>query len=241
MLTISQFSDAARLLSFYQLWLDDLFPKAKFLDALAMVEKTGHKTSMHKMRTEWINEGKPKPANAEPEEQPSRPTPAPAPTRMAPIFENFPGRQPQTPPADDQFGGEDFYNATPKAQVPARPSRSIAGGEEPDEEDLDALMAEAEAQRNPPPPQLGLGETGATNGAEPEALLVEAGPERVARKRGATPKPPTSREPDDDLDALVAEAEAEAGTGLQTVSLQAPQKESFADDEEAMAEMEGLW
>jgi replication fork protection complex subunit Csm3/Swi3 len=53
-----QFSDAARLLSFYQLWLDDLFPKAKFLDALAMVEKAGHKTMMLSQRKEWMAEAR---------------------------------------------------------------------------------------------------------------------------------------------------------------------------------------
>ncbi|GJC97019.1 chromosome segregation in meiosis protein 3 [Colletotrichum higginsianum] len=57
----NEFSDAARLLTFYQLWLDDLFPKAKFLDALAMVEKAGHKKQIALKRMDWINEGKPKP------------------------------------------------------------------------------------------------------------------------------------------------------------------------------------
>ena len=48
----------ARLLNVYQLWLDDLYPRAKFADALAIIEKLGHTTQMQTMRREWINEGK---------------------------------------------------------------------------------------------------------------------------------------------------------------------------------------
>ncbi|XHF99050.1 hypothetical protein AWENTII_002568 [Aspergillus wentii] len=56
----TQFSDAARLLNFYQLWLDDLFPRAKFADGLAMIEKLGHSKRLQTMRREWIEEEKPK-------------------------------------------------------------------------------------------------------------------------------------------------------------------------------------
>lgn len=42
----------------YQLWLDDLFPKARFLDALSLVEKLGHKKTLQAMRMSWINESK---------------------------------------------------------------------------------------------------------------------------------------------------------------------------------------
>ncbi|KAK4993607.1 chromosome segregation in meiosis-related protein [Elasticomyces elasticus] len=55
-----EFSDMSRLLNVYQLWLDDLYPRAKFSDALAMVEKLGHTKRMQTMRREWINEAKPK-------------------------------------------------------------------------------------------------------------------------------------------------------------------------------------
>ncbi|TQS37989.1 hypothetical protein Golomagni_01518 [Golovinomyces magnicellulatus] len=53
-----EFSDTFKLLSMYQLWLDDLFPKARFLDALAMVEKLGHKKKVLAMRMDWINDHK---------------------------------------------------------------------------------------------------------------------------------------------------------------------------------------
>ncbi|RMJ26868.1 hypothetical protein PHISP_02237 [Aspergillus sp. HF37] len=54
-----EFSDAARLLNFYQLWLDDLYPRAKFADGLAMIEKLGHSRRLQTMRREWIDEERP--------------------------------------------------------------------------------------------------------------------------------------------------------------------------------------
>lgn len=44
----------------YQLWLDDLYPRAKFADGLAIIEKLGHTKRMQTMRREWINESKPR-------------------------------------------------------------------------------------------------------------------------------------------------------------------------------------
>jgi replication fork protection complex subunit Csm3/Swi3 len=57
-----EFSDLARLLNFYQLWLDDLFPRAKFADGLAMIERLGHSKRLQTMRRAWIDEEKPKSA-----------------------------------------------------------------------------------------------------------------------------------------------------------------------------------
>ncbi|EHA27523.1 hypothetical protein CBS63078_10362 [Aspergillus niger] len=63
-----EFSDAARLLNFYQLWLDDLFPRAKFADGLAMIEKLGHSKRLQTMRREWIDEEKPRLSAADSED-----------------------------------------------------------------------------------------------------------------------------------------------------------------------------
>ncbi|KAI9885332.1 MAG: Cytochrome oxidase assembly [Watsoniomyces obsoletus] len=49
-----EFSDVANLLAFYQLWLDDLYPKARFKDGLEIIEKLGHSRRMQVMRREWI-------------------------------------------------------------------------------------------------------------------------------------------------------------------------------------------
>lgn len=53
----------ARLLNFYQLWLDDLFPRAKFADGLAIIERLGHSKRLQTMRRAWIEEEKPWSAN----------------------------------------------------------------------------------------------------------------------------------------------------------------------------------
>ncbi|KAL3418916.1 chromosome segregation in meiosis protein 3 [Phlyctema vagabunda] len=164
-----EFSDAAKLLAFYQLWLDDLFPKARFIDALAMVEKMGHKKMMQTMRMEWINEGKPRPSEREsslfeeptlpPQEEEQRPGTAP---RIAPIFEKPTTQRPTTPdhPPDDEM--EDLYDATPRPARQAQPAateattsifgagNSIFGPQKtpvddgPPDDDLDALLAEEE-------------------------------------------------------------------------------------------------
>ena len=55
-----QFSDASRLLKFYQLWLDDMFPRAKFSDGLAIIEKLGHSKRLQVMRKQWIEDEKPR-------------------------------------------------------------------------------------------------------------------------------------------------------------------------------------
>ncbi|KAL8994738.1 MAG: hypothetical protein Q9169_005377 [Polycauliona sp. 2 TL-2023] len=60
----------------HELWLDDLYPRAKFADGLAMIEKLGHKKRIQEMRREWIHEGKPrvKYNKADPTEESNRPT-----------------------------------------------------------------------------------------------------------------------------------------------------------------------
>ncbi|KAG9229536.1 replication fork protection component Swi3-domain-containing protein [Amylocarpus encephaloides] len=118
-----EYSDATRLLQFYQLWLDDLYPKARFLDALAMVEKAGHKKMMAAARLEWINEGKPRvsvhedsifnepelPRHGEEEREKTA-------SRIAPIFETAAPARPKTPARDefDDLFDDDLYDATPR-------------------------------------------------------------------------------------------------------------------------------
>ncbi|KAF7545789.1 hypothetical protein G7Z17_g8912 [Cylindrodendrum hubeiense] len=139
-----EFSDAGRLLSFYQLWLDDLFPKAKFLDALGMVEKAGHKKRIMIARNDFINEGKPK--DTEDREQEgedimdlvsgpgdSGQTTTAATTTQTP---KTPERDPDVPDDDD------LYDATPRTSRPIVPILN----DQPEEDDLEALIAEAEGQ-----------------------------------------------------------------------------------------------
>lgn len=156
------------MLAFYQLWLDDLYPKAQFLDALAMVEKMGHKKKIITERMNWINEGKPKSVHQdslfdEPVLPPREYTDAEARTRIAPVFQSLVSQRPKTP---DLFGDDDeddIYGATPKRATQPRAggssnTDSVYGGAQaslfgparvvddgPPEDDLDALMAESEA------------------------------------------------------------------------------------------------
>lgn len=229
-----QWGDASRLMSFYQEWLDDLFPKAKFLDALAMVEKAGHNKMMQKMRVDWIDEGRPRstvtadggddvePAEEHQESEAAAPRQA---NRIAPIFERTAtGSRPSTPPLEDLFD-DDIYGATP---IGARGNdRAPEAGGEPDQDELDALMAEAEQEPSVPTRPSG----GAAKSIFGDGKLNAAG---IAR--------PIEPE-DDDLDALMAEAEAEQGP-KKTAGGDASSSRTaadFGDDEAAMAEMNGLW
>ncbi|KAH6956390.1 hypothetical protein HG530_001821 [Fusarium avenaceum] len=140
-----EFSDASRLLSFYQLWLDDLFPKAKFLDALAMVEKAGHKKRVAIARSDYINESKPKDMNAdgEVEDDLFGDNMTTRPTDDESVRPTMGTARAKTPEQDaDVPDDDDLYDATPRHSRPIVPIRN----EIPEEDDLDALIAEAEGR-----------------------------------------------------------------------------------------------
>ena len=149
-----QYSDIARLLNFYQLWLDDLYPRAKFADGLAMIEKLGHSKRMQTMRKEWINEGKakystrkddqkqPEDTNNDPPDRPHESKPMNAEsgtserntslrTRTVSTDTDSPHEAPQRAGAADDDGL--FISGEEKAV------------DQPPEDDLDALLAEDEA------------------------------------------------------------------------------------------------
>jgi replication fork protection complex subunit Csm3/Swi3 len=152
-----------------------------------MVEKAGHKTGMHKMRIEWINEGKPK-SSAEDDEEPE-----PELNRTEAIFgkQTTDTRQKTpTPRDDDPFGDDDdIYNATPKPKATQKTANEI-----PEEDDLDALMAETEASE-----QQGQGKA-------PSSFTSIFGGFGGGESHQSSSR---ANEPDeDDLDALMAEAEA---------------------------------
>jgi replication fork protection complex subunit Csm3/Swi3 len=135
-----------------------------------MVEKTGHKKRMQMMRMEWINEGKPRssvhedslfdepalPARVDGEREKTAP-------RVAPIFEKRTSERPKTPIADAEADmDDDIYDATPRpgrqqpVEEPFSQTDSLFGGgtqsvfgpakivveDGPDEDELDALMAD---------------------------------------------------------------------------------------------------
>ncbi|OJD39816.1 replication fork protection component swi3 [Diplodia corticola] len=159
-----EFSDVARLLNMYQLWLDDLYPRAKFADGLAIIEKLGHKKRMQIMRREWINEGNPKRSGEvgtelQGEREAENTTKTAGTTQDGEHQEREPrsdGEQHQpmeaqtthTDAAPSRFDGEpddDELDALLMADMPAptglhAPSSQTA--DEPAEDELDALLAE---------------------------------------------------------------------------------------------------
>jgi replication fork protection complex subunit Csm3/Swi3 len=204
------------LLSFYQLWLDDLFPKAKFLDALAMVEKAGHKKMLQIKRNEWINESKPKDKdNADYiDDSFHAPNTNAAVAEMPGTGETSAQDRPKTPEPgqDDVPDDDDLYDATPRTTRRTVPI-TTTNNDEPDADDLDALMAEAETH-----------DTGNLN-----------------KKPHTRPE-----HDEDELDALIAEAEGhdERPQSCATAAKgNAGQRDDrdFADEEAAMQEMDGLW
>ncbi|KAJ5683177.1 hypothetical protein N7462_006342 [Penicillium macrosclerotiorum] len=153
-----EFSDAARLLSFYQLWLDDLFPRAKFADGLTMIEKLGHTKRIQTMRREWIEEEKPRrlgdheplhylsdgkalpikassdypsAGHAEPQDQPSE-------------------RRPQHTTSTPGIADQDLFMPDPEGQA-----RPLISHPESDYDDLDDLLREQDDYMSGEPDPVG--------------------------------------------------------------------------------------
>ncbi|KAF1986973.1 Swi3-domain-containing protein [Aulographum hederae CBS 113979] len=132
-----EFSDVARLLNTYQLWLDDLYPRAKFADGLAIIEKLGHSKRMQMMRKQWIDEGKPR-ENTE-QEADEEPTPdAVEPSATSPAAAS---KRNNTIDMPDGMGAQDGGNESTQIQE-GQSSRPGEDAHEPDDDELDALLAQ---------------------------------------------------------------------------------------------------
>ncbi|KAF4550909.1 ATP-dependent RNA helicase-like protein 1 [Elsinoe fawcettii] len=130
-----EFSDMSRLLNMYQLWLDELYPRAKFADGLAMIEKLGHKKRIQMERKQWIDEGKPKPQ--EDEELPEQDAEAHASERPTIELEiaHIAGTEADVISQQPLATGD--VTSASDSQKPAHSA--------PDEDELDALLADAES------------------------------------------------------------------------------------------------
>lgn len=120
-----------------------------------MAEKVGHKKFITKHRLDWINEGKRKHSRGDDDEDDFHNNTDTAAGETAQKEGEQPragamtnsaeeaagGARPRTPEADDIFADEDLYNATPLAPKPAIVAKDVLE----DEDDLEALMAEAKA------------------------------------------------------------------------------------------------
>ncbi|KAG5936875.1 hypothetical protein E4U53_000135 [Claviceps sorghi] len=125
------------------------------------------------------------------------------------------GERPATPRRDNGVPDEDdLYGATPRNTRSERQTGHVSA----EEDDLDALIAEVESRDRPMP------------GMTMQPVLH-------AR--------PIDAEGEDDLDALMAEVESREGE----IELRKPAArehsgkngDDFAEEEEAMQEMDGLW
>jgi replication fork protection complex subunit Csm3/Swi3 len=126
------------MLNMYQLWLDDLYPRAKFADALTIIEKVGHTKRMQMMRKEWIDAGKPRRTTEREDEEADEVVPDHAPTedRMEGLERDGSTRQ-QEPGAERDSLGQTREQRT-----------SHTADADPDEDELDALIAESEQLDN---------------------------------------------------------------------------------------------
>jgi replication fork protection complex subunit Csm3/Swi3 len=178
-----EYSDAAKLLSHYQLWLDNLYPRAKFADGLQLVEKVGHGKRMQVMRKEWIDEGRPgygkdvkdthtlvsaegqnrrdgsdRVRSKSPVDR--RPTAGPKTTAHESIFGHL-----------DEGDDDDMFFNDPQFDSDADDHNA----NEPDEDELDALLAEQTATKDSRPQhrQTEPNEDNEDNEDDLDALMAE--------------------------------------------------------------------
>lgn len=135
LLISGQYGDIARMLNMYQLWLDDLYPRAKFADGLAMIEALGHKKPMHVMRKEWIDESKPKNKSDTESEEENTPV-----ETVEKITERMEGVQ-STAMENETATGEGVEEEL--SHQAAKPAQEMDDYDAPDEDELDALLAES--------------------------------------------------------------------------------------------------
>jgi replication fork protection complex subunit Csm3/Swi3 len=224
-----EFADAERLLSFYQLWLDDLFPKARFLDALAMVEKVGHRKAVVTARMGWIEEGR---------------------IAAGDVFDPF------RPMGDVDGGDKTGEGAGGVGGEPGgQPQGEQPHGERQQQQQQQSQGERTSASRQSSVPlddeMDGLFDS-------PPAAAASASRPVGSLFGNSKPPAPTHSAPcddDEDLDALMAMEEAEraeaeardkaktapaaAASGASRPPDQTPDDYDFADAEAAMAEMDG--
>ncbi|KAK4620837.1 Chromosome segregation in meiosis protein 3 [Fulvia fulva] len=232
-----EFSDISRLLNTYQLWLDDLYPRAKFRDALTMVEKVGHSKRMQVMRKAWLDDTKPNRRGQSPDVEMSG---AIGQREVDPDDQDEPARR-----------DEDLF----AEMVQDKEAHDIhAANDAPDDDELDALLAEDGVQSSRPQPQPHVGAKGPFTEDEPDeddldAMLAERESASFpAGDQNATQPASMRHDPDgDELDALMAEQSSVRPVIAQVTepSRRSPKETrdeaDFADEEEVLAGMDGMW
>ena len=185
-----EFLDAARLLNYYQLWLDDLYPRAKFVDGLQLVEKAGHSKRMQTMRKAWIDEGKPGYA-----------------TESYATKQDVDGVQ--NGPSEDVTKGTDTRLADTNGETASRRVTDQSTlDNDGDSEDLFFADTSKKPDEN--------GEDTAPEDDELDALLAEQGSSHASQPKPAEHE--SEGEGEDDLDALLAEHESYSRASNPTVT-----------------------
>lgn len=134
-----EYTDAARILNFYQLWADDLYRKANFRDIISIIEKLGHTKRVQIARNQYLDDLLPKNIPSEIE---------------AEIERQEKGKQ--TEKAKEQDNDDDLYEPAPQGasrrmQEDNGGSLFLGGanddsddddvfGAQPNDAELDALM-----------------------------------------------------------------------------------------------------
>ncbi|QDS75727.1 hypothetical protein FKW77_008202 [Venturia effusa] len=141
-----EFSDVALLLRTYQLWLDDLYPRAKFADGLAIIEKLGHSKRMQMTRKTWLDDSKPKALveeqDAKHEHLPATPNPG-----SQPLVSGAKHSEHNSAEASQRPSAEAIYDLDATMQQRTNGAGLSAGslvanGGAPDDDELDDLLAE---------------------------------------------------------------------------------------------------
>ncbi|KAI7184140.1 hypothetical protein KC343_g13903 [Hortaea werneckii] len=241
-----EFSDIERLLNMYQLWMDDMYPRAKFRDAVTMVEKVGHSKRMQITRRGWMDATKPHRREDSPE-------------RLEDVAMRDDADEDRSP---DGTGDDIFGDRANDQQQDTKHSEQRNGDGVPEDDDLDALMAEngdghqnnASQQQQRKSKPTGPFEEDDDDGPdedELDALLAEenpappvSAPQQSQQRRG--PFEEEDGPDEDELDALMAEEGSKSDRNKQPQQLPPPETrksndDEFADEEEAMASMGGMW
>ncbi|KIW20318.1 hypothetical protein PV08_00893 [Exophiala spinifera] len=250
-----EFSDVARLLNYYQLWLDNLYPRAKFADGLQLVEKVGHSKRMRIMRKEWIDEGKPGYARkwGQKDDQDQDQDQA-----VSDLFGgNNSAENSSTPSADatavhGETGGDSLFIPDSRSGNEMPPEDNL-----PDDDELEALLAEQDTASTvaskataPAKPTVDADSEGED---DLDALLAEQESRRPVHPSNP-PAAKTNKSPfdddddvegmdeDDDLDALLAEQEAryQSTSRLRGPSLETSSKPPQHDEVDAEDDLDAL-
>ena len=201
-----EFSDISTLLNTYQLWLDDLYPRAKFRDALMMVEKLGHSKRIQVTRKAWLDDTKPHRREASPERVEDVEMSGALPADGA-------GGEPRN--GGDESDDAVFDESAPRQNPPAAAGAGPFSPDAPEDDELDALLAESATTA----PQRRT-----ETQAKPRGPFVE------------------DDQDEDELDALLAEEPSFGLDSATTASKEhVPPEDDFANEEEAMASMGGMW